>query len=228
MGRTGKHSCVGLLVGCRAPPEFSRHQKLAVPSAVSMTTSSDKVKHYDRRHDRGDPSGSDGDCQLRLQPANNLLPIERSEKPSVRTSFIQRHKWTPRHVRVSDNLTRGLHTMRHPHSFLVPSPSHALRAHSRIFVTNWTEVETLRNIIVLRDAGSTLGLGTDRTASWETQETLDTCTSFATSSRKPRQTTKQAVQVTVLLRCHHQHKLRVEFRSTGLCSSSDPFQKSTA
>ena len=67
--------------------------------------------------------------------------------------------------------------------------------------------ESLRNIIVPRDTRSTLGLGAKRTASWETQETPDTCTSLTTSSRKPG-------QVTVLLRRRHQHKLRVEFHST--------------
>ena len=49
-----------------------------------------------------------------------------------------------------------------------------------------------------------------------TQETPDTCTSFTTSPRKNREMTNQAVQATVLFRRHHQHKLRMEFRSTQI------------
>ena len=45
--------------------------------------------------------------------------------------------------------------------------------------------ETLRNFIVARDTRSTLGPGTKRTASWETQETSDACTSPTTSPRRP-------------------------------------------
>ena len=43
----------------------------------------------------------------------------------------------------------------------------------------------LRNFIVVRDTRSTLGPGTKRTASWETQETSDACTSPTTSPRRP-------------------------------------------
>ena len=45
--------------------------------------------------------------------------------------------------------------------------------------------ETFRNFIFARDTRSALGPGTKRTASWETQETPDTCTSLTTSPRKP-------------------------------------------
>ena len=36
--------------------------------------------------------------------------------------------------------------------------------------------EKFRNFVVARDTGSDLGLGTKRTALWETQEARDTCT----------------------------------------------------
>ena len=49
--------------------------------------------------------------------------------------------------------------------------------------------------------------GTKRTASWETQETPDICTSLTTGPRKTRQMTNQAVQATVHPRRHHHHKL---------------------
>ena len=45
--------------------------------------------------------------------------------------------------------------------------------------------EWLRNFIVVRDTRGTLGLGTKRTASWETQKTSDRCTSPTTSPRRP-------------------------------------------
>ena len=45
--------------------------------------------------------------------------------------------------------------------------------------------ETIRNFIFARDTRCALGLGTKRTASWETQETPDTCTSLTTRPRKP-------------------------------------------
>ena len=45
--------------------------------------------------------------------------------------------------------------------------------------------ETIRNFIFARDTRCALGLGTKRTASWETQETRDTCTSLTTRPRKP-------------------------------------------
>ena len=45
--------------------------------------------------------------------------------------------------------------------------------------------ETFKDFIVARDTGSFLRPGTNRTASWETQETPDPCNSCTTSSRTP-------------------------------------------
>ena len=42
-----------------------------------------------------------------------------------------------------------------------------------------------RDFIVARDTGTSLGPGIKPTASWETQETPDTCTSLTTSTLKP-------------------------------------------
>ena len=58
--------------------------------------------------------------------------------------------------------------------------------------------ETFRNFIVSRDTGSTRVPGTERTASWETHATPDTCTSITTSSRKPRQIKRQLILVVIV------------------------------
>ena len=79
-----------------------------------------------------------------------------------------------------------------------------------------------RNITVARDSRSTMDRVLNAPRRGKTQETPDTCSSLATNSRKPRQTRNQAVQVTVLLRRHCQHKLKVEFHSTRILKLSDP------
>ena len=100
---------------------------------------------------------------------------------------------------------------------------------------NWSENDpktgadsTLRNFIVGRDTRSTLGPGTKRTPSWETQETSDTCTSPTSSPQRPdRQQIKQFKR---------QHIFVINNASSGRnsatrdcsSSSSDRLQKSTA
>ena len=91
------------------------------------------------------------------------------------------------------------------------TPSTSLRPR----MLQWGEIhpkigadETLRNVIVAQDTRSALGRGTKRTASWETQETSDTCTVLPPVHGDP---TDQATQATAHLRPHH---------ATRNCSSS--------
>ena len=63
-------------------------------------------------------------------------------------------------------------------------------------------------IIVAQDTGSAQGPRTKRTASWETEETPNTCSGTTTiHCTKTRQMKNQAVPATAHPRRHHQHRL---------------------
>ena len=71
-------------------------------------------------------------------------------------------------------------------------------------------IETLGNVFVAQETRSTLALGTECTASWATQETFNTWTSFTTSSRKPHG--RQVRQFKSLVEFRSKRKLKLKLR----------------
>ena len=88
--------------------------------------------------------------------------------------------------------------------------------------------EMLRTFIVARNTRSTLGPGTKRTTSWETQETSDACTSPTTSPQRPgRQQIKQFKRQHIFV-INNASSVRNSATCDCSSSSSGRLQKSTA